>query len=128
MAGRATAGLFHRLGPWVNLGQKETSMTAEFFDRSLGGDDTLGGRLSLARDALDVSVGEVARVVGVETDTLRYWENDQAEPRANKLSMLAGVLQVSLSWLLTGIGHGPNWEEFAEAPSRLARPGLAGRY
>jgi transcriptional regulator with XRE-family HTH domain len=67
-------------------------MTAEFFDRSLGGDDTPGGRMSLARDALDLSVGEVARIVGVEDDTLRYWENDQAEPRANKLTVLAGVL------------------------------------
>jgi transcriptional regulator with XRE-family HTH domain len=107
-------------------------MTAEFFDRSLDGDDTPGGRMSLARDALDLSVGEVARVVGVEDDTLRYWENDQAEPRANKLTMLAGVLQVSLSWLLTGIGHGPNWDDFTEAPAlapnRLARSLVAARY
>jgi transcriptional regulator with XRE-family HTH domain len=107
-------------------------MTAEFIDGRLGGDDTPGGRMSLARETLNLSVAEVARVVGVEDKTLRYWENDQAEPRANKLTMLAGVLQVSLSWLLTGVGHGPNWDDFTEAPAlapnRLARPLVAARY
>jgi transcriptional regulator with XRE-family HTH domain len=34
------------------------------------------------------------------------WEQDLSEPRANKLSMMAGLLNVSMSWLLTGEGDG----------------------
>lgn len=70
-------------------------------------DDTIGGRISLARDALDVSAQSMAKVVGVETSTWSDWENDRAAPRANRLAMIAGVLSVSLSWLLTGRGAGP---------------------
>lgn len=70
-------------------------------------DDTIGGRISLARDALDVSAQSMAKVVGVETSTWCDWENDRAAPRANRLAMIAGVLSVSLSWLLTGRGAGP---------------------
>ncbi|KOF20112.1 hypothetical protein AC244_09435 [Ensifer adhaerens] len=72
-------------------------------------DDTIGGRMSLARDALDVSAQSVAKVVGVETSTWFDWENDRAAPRANRLAMIAGVLSVSLSWLLTGRGTGPRY-------------------
>ena len=32
--------------------------------------------------------------------------NDLSEPRANKLQMLAGILGVSLTWLLNGEGEG----------------------
>lgn len=70
-------------------------------------DDTIGGRISLARDALDVSAQSMAEVVGVETSSWCDWENDRAAPRANRLAMIAGVLSVSLSWLLTGRGAGP---------------------
>ena len=38
--------------------------------------------------------------------TLLLRENDLTEPRANKLQMLAGVLNVSIMWLLTGEGQG----------------------
>ncbi|NVD42735.1 transcriptional regulator [Ensifer sp. HO-A22] len=70
-------------------------------------DDTIGGRMSLARDALNVSAQSAAKIVGVETKTWFDWENDRAAPRANRLAMIAGVLSVSLSWLLTGRGAGP---------------------
>ena len=38
--------------------------------------------------------------------TVLDWENDLNDPRANKLQMLSGVLNVSMSWLLTGQGVG----------------------
>lgn len=79
--------------------------------------DTLGGRISLARDTLDMSVDHSAQVLGVNAQTWVNWENDRAEPRANRLTMLAGVLQVSPGWLLTGQGHGPDWKESTEARS-----------
>jgi len=69
--------------------------------------DTLGGRLSRARDAKNSSVDQVAGLVGVEAKTLKAWESDQAAPRANRLSMLAGALGISQSWLLFGRGTSP---------------------
>ena len=51
---------------------------------------------------------ERASRVGVRAQTIEAWENDAKEPRANRLQMLAGLLGVSLSWLLTGKGDGPD--------------------
>ncbi|MEO0750111.1 MAG: transcriptional regulator, partial [Pseudomonadota bacterium] len=47
-----------------------------------------------------------AKRLGVKLATLKSWEDDFNEPRANKLQMLAGILNVSLSWILTGEGEG----------------------
>ncbi|WP_108482971.1 helix-turn-helix domain-containing protein [Oceaniglobus ichthyenteri] len=66
---------------------------------------TFGDRLADARVAVGMSQEDLARRVGVKISTLRNWENDMAEPRANKLSMLSGLLNVSLRWLLTGEGE-----------------------
>ncbi len=74
-----------------------------------GIDDTLGGRISLARDARDITVEEAADVLGVEPATWTAWENDRAEPRSNRIDMMAGVLQVSVTWLMSGQGNGPKW-------------------
>jgi hypothetical protein len=52
--------------------------------------------------------------------TLDAWENDWKEPRANRLQMLTGMLGVSLRWLLTGVGEGPdNPEDVTEIPSDI---------
>jgi len=69
---------------------------------------TFGDRVAGAREALGMTDEDLARRLGVKIDTLRNWEDDLAEPRANKLQMLSGVLNVSMSWLLTGTGNGPN--------------------
>lgn len=66
---------------------------------------TFGDRVAAGRDALAMSEEDLARRLGIKTATLRRWENDLSEPRANKLQMLAGVLNVSLRWLLTGEGE-----------------------
>ncbi|MEO1789759.1 MAG: helix-turn-helix transcriptional regulator [Pseudomonadota bacterium] len=63
---------------------------------------TFGDRVAAAREALGLSDEELARKLGVKVKTIRAWEDDLAEPRANKLQMLAGVLNVSFRWLLTG--------------------------
>lgn len=70
-------------------------------------DDTLGGRLSMARDAAGLSLPDVANRVGVRRDTLLAWEADRSEPRPSKLVDLAGILGVSPMWLMTGLGAGP---------------------
>ena len=73
--------------------------------------DTLGGRLSRARDASGLSAAQLARRIGVRTTTIQGWESDRSQPRANRLSMLAGMLGVSLSWLLHGVGTAPNEDD-----------------
>ena len=67
---------------------------------------TLGDRIAAAREASGLTQKELAQRVGIKTSTLRGWEDDLNEPRANRWSMLAGILGVSLSWMLTGAGDG----------------------
>lgn len=67
---------------------------------------TFGDRLAAAREAARLTQSDLSRALGVQKTTLVKWENDQAEPRANKLQMTAGLLGVSISWLLTGEGDG----------------------
>lgn len=67
---------------------------------------TFGDRVAAAREALGLSQVELARKLGVKLRTVTGWENDVSEPRANKLQMLAGILNVSVMWLLTGAGDG----------------------
>ncbi|MCC5974153.1 MAG: helix-turn-helix domain-containing protein [Rubellimicrobium sp.] len=68
---------------------------------------TFGDRLTAAREAADLSAEELAKRLGVRLSTIGKWEEDLSEPRANRLQMLAGMLGVSLIWLLTGEGEGP---------------------
>ena len=70
--------------------------------------DTLGGRIWRARDALDLSLAELAARMGLPEDTVGDWERDHAEPRTQALFMLAGILGVSPSWLIAGIGEAPS--------------------
>ncbi|MEM9756745.1 MAG: helix-turn-helix domain-containing protein, partial [Pseudomonadota bacterium] len=51
---------------------------------------------------------------GVGLQTVRAWENDQSEPRANTLQRVAGILGVSLMWLLAGEGEAGQDPGFAE--------------
>lgn len=68
---------------------------------------TFGDRVAGAREAVSMSQADLARRLGVKLATVRAWEDDAAEPRANKLQMMAGMLGVSIRWLLTGEGDGP---------------------
>jgi transcriptional regulator with XRE-family HTH domain len=81
--------------------------------------DTMGGRLSRARDALELSAAQLARRLGVQTATIHAWESDRSQPRANRLSMLAGVLNVSPSWLLYGVGTAPQEDTRSEMARSL---------
>ena len=68
---------------------------------------TLGDRLTLSREAAGLDLGQLAERIGVRPQTVRNWEEDRAEPRSNRLQMLAGMLDVSLVWLISGLGPGP---------------------
>jgi len=67
---------------------------------------TFGDRVAAAREARQISLRTLAKRLGVAAKTVEAWENDVSEPRANKLQMLSGVLNVSMPWLLTGEGEG----------------------
>lgn len=69
---------------------------------------TFGDRMVLAREALGMSQGELAQRMGVKLQTIRNWEEDRSEPRANKLQLLAGMLNVSMVWMMTGSGEAPS--------------------
>lgn len=67
---------------------------------------TFGDRVYAAREAIGLDQAGFARKLGVKLKTVRAWEEDLAEPRANKLQMMAGLMNVSVMWLLTGEGDG----------------------
>ncbi len=67
---------------------------------------TFGDRLAGAREAAGMTQSQLARRLGVKKATIVAWENDLSEPRANRLSMMAGMINVSIMWLLTGEGEG----------------------
>ncbi|SLN26570.1 transcriptional repressor DicA [Pseudoruegeria aquimaris] len=82
---------------------------------------TFGDRLAGAREAMGMSQGDLAKRLGVKLKTIRVWEEDLQEPRANKLQMLSGVLNVSMRWLLTGEGEGLSGPvEEAEIPFEVS--------
>ncbi len=78
----------------------------ETIDWYSGDNATFGDRLTAAREAQGLSQAELSKRLGVKLKTVQAWENDTSEPRANKLQMVAGVLNVSLRWLITGVGEG----------------------
>jgi transcriptional regulator with XRE-family HTH domain len=67
---------------------------------------TFGDRMAGAREVLAMSQADLALSIGVKLKTIRAWEDDLSEPRANRLQMLAGILNVSIMWLLNGEGDG----------------------
>jgi transcriptional regulator with XRE-family HTH domain len=67
---------------------------------------TFGDRVAAAREQAGMTQGVLAKRLGVRLPTLRAWENDMSEPRANSLSILAGLLNVSIMWLINGEGEG----------------------
>ena len=76
--------------------------------------DTVGGRLSRAREASGLTVKELAWRLGVKIATVNAWERDRSQPGSHRLTILAGLLQVSLSWILHGVGTSP-WDADATA-------------
>ncbi len=80
---------------------------------------TFGDRVTAAREGLGLDQELFARKLGVKLKTVRGWEQDLNEPRANKLQMMAGMLNVSIMWLLTGEGDGPRDAEDDALPADM---------
>jgi transcriptional regulator with XRE-family HTH domain len=67
---------------------------------------TFGDRLAGAREAAGLTQADLAQRLGVTLHSLQAWEDDLSDPRGNRVQMLAGFLNVSIAWLLTGKGEG----------------------
>jgi transcriptional regulator with XRE-family HTH domain len=67
---------------------------------------TFGERLTAAREAKGLNSEGLAEKIGVETTTVQSWEADDDAPRANRIQMLAGMLNVSIIWLISGESNG----------------------
>ena len=81
---------------------------------------TFGDRLVAAREKSNLSQQDFAECRGVKNSTIKSWENDNSEPRANRLSMLAGLLNVSITWLISADGSGvEETEKSYETPDYL---------
>jgi transcriptional regulator with XRE-family HTH domain len=86
---------------------------------------TFGDRLAGAREAAGLTQEHLAQRLGVRLTTVQNWEDDLAEPRGNRLQMLAGMLNVSLAWLLTAEGDGLDTPVEARALTPEAEAALA---
>jgi len=86
---------------------------------------TFGDRVAGAREAAGLTQEDFARRLGVKIKTVQGWEDDALDPRANKLQMLAGMLNVSIRWLLTGEGEGLDGPPDAGQPAPGAAQALA---
>lgn len=70
-------------------------------------DRQIGRRLAEARVAADLTPRELADHLGVKQSTIARWESGERSPRGQRVSKLAGILGVSLSWILVGRGVEP---------------------
>lgn len=62
----------------------------------------------MAREISGLSIEQVVKRLGVKATTYEAWEADRSEPRANKLVALAGILNISPPYLLSGLGNQPS--------------------
>src|SRR5690625_694291 len=67
---------------------------------------TFGDRLALAREHAGMDQAQLARRLGVKVQTLLDWGTGRGEARANRLQMLAGLVNGSMVWLMAGCGKG----------------------
>ena len=67
---------------------------------------TFGDRLEAARMAKGLTVEGLAAKIGVDVPRVEAWESDADAPRANRIQLLAGLLNVSIVWLISGESDG----------------------
>ncbi len=67
---------------------------------------TIGTRIAAARNAKGLTVHALSEKLGVNDGVIEAWETDEREPRSNRIQMLAGLLNVSIMWLITGDSNG----------------------
>lgn len=80
-----------------------------------------GERLRNAREAANMTQLEMAGNLGVKKVTVEKWEAGKVEPRANRLQMIASLLNVPLLWLLGGSQQVPDYTDQDETRALLVR-------
>ncbi|MEP1124936.1 MAG: helix-turn-helix transcriptional regulator [Ilumatobacter sp.] len=68
----------------------------------------LGARIVEARTAMGIGSDELAHRLGVTPTTMADWESGRRQLRSDRLVKVAGILGVSLSWLMMGHGVEPS--------------------
>lgn len=71
------------------------------------GMETLGARIRHARNARGLKQHELAEALGIARVNISTWENDVTRPETARLPLLADILGVSESWLLSRAGDDP---------------------
>ncbi|MGB3835908.1 XRE family transcriptional regulator [Castellaniella sp.] len=71
---------------------------------------TIHKRIKTARNAKQLSMEQLAELVGVSYQTVQQWENGKTAPKRQRLGKLAGVLGVTPEHLSLGVGPGENSE------------------
>ncbi len=64
---------------------------------------------------------EMAGHLGVKVTTVKDWEAGEIDPRANRLQMIASLLNVPLLWLLGGSQKVPDYSEHGESRELLLK-------
>ena len=65
---------------------------------------TIGERIKKARELKSLSQSELARLLKIRPQSVQRWESGGAGPQRKRLEAMADVLDVSISWLATGVG------------------------
>lgn len=66
-------------------------------------ENKVGERIKALREAKGMTVFELSNAVGMQPQTLRFWENGQREPTmVDALARLASSLDTTLDYLVTG--------------------------
>lgn len=64
--------------------------------------DTLGSRIKLSRQRAELSQVELARRIGVRSQTINQWESGAKAPSRQNFARLVQITGVSATWLLYG--------------------------
>ena len=70
---------------------------------------TFGDRLTAARVSSGYTVEVLAQKLAVDVEKIENWESDRDAPRANRIPTLAGLLNVSVVWLVSGESNGTTY-------------------
>lgn len=88
--------------------------------------EVVGNRLRLARKATKLSQREVGVGLGLVGFTILRWERGDRLPSTEALDRLCSIYQVSMDWLMSGLGVDPQWDPRREATARALLSQFAG--
>ena len=69
---------------------------------------TIGKRIRMARERLDMGQEELAEAAGVTKQAVYEWEKKGKQPGTDKIADVRKALRVTFAWLLAGDGPPPD--------------------